>query len=50
MPHNDMISFDFFFRSNGLKKQLELLVSQHSELERVAATKVLQRHFDNNEK
>ncbi|KAJ7340053.1 DnaJ molecular chaperone y domain [Desmophyllum pertusum] len=37
-------------RSNGLKKQLELLVSQHSELERVAATKVLQRHFDNNEK
>jgi len=32
-------------RANGLKRQLEHLISQHNGLEKVAATKSLQ-HFD----
>ncbi|KAL9957724.1 hypothetical protein ACROYT_G034660 [Oculina patagonica] len=32
-------------RTNGLKKQLELLVSHHTGLEKVSATKALQRLF-----
>jgi len=35
-------------RANGLKKQLELFVSQHSGLEKIVAAKALQRFFGDN--
>lgn len=38
------------FRANGLKKQLELFVSQHSGLEKIVAAKALQQFFGDNKK
>ena len=38
------------FRENGLKKQLELFVSQRSGLEKIVAAKALQQFFGDNKK
>ena len=38
------------FRANGLKKQIELFVSQHSGLEKIVAAKALQQFFGENKK
>jgi len=38
------------FRANGLKKQLELFVSQHSGLEKLVAAKALKQFFGDNKK
>ena len=38
------------FRANGLKKQIELFVSQHSGLEKIVAAKALQQFFGDNKK
>lgn len=40
----------FFFRANGFKRQLEILISQHDGLDKVNATKILQQEFNEKRK
>ena len=44
--NRNLIEHWFSFRTNGLKKQLEILVSHHTGLDKVAASKRLQEYFE----